>query len=79
MLEMPRDDISKSLDHANRGRYLIRVRAINPSGNTVDIVGYVTEVREDGGIRVLHGDPEHGLVHEFQPRSILGVERVHRA
>ena len=76
---MARDDIRKSLDLANRGRYLIRVRAINPSGNTVDIVGYVTEVREDGSIRVLHGDPEHGQVHEFPPRSILGVTRVHGA
>ena len=76
---MARDDIRKSLDLANRGRYLIRVRAINPSGNTVDIVGYVTEVRQDGGIRVLHGDAERGQVHEFPAQSILGVTRVHGA
>jgi hypothetical protein len=77
MKGMARDAIRKTLDLANRGRYLIRVRAVNPSGNTVDIVGYVTAIREDGGIRVCQGDPEHGQIHEFPPRSILGVERVH--
>jgi len=76
---MARDDIRKFLDEAHGGHYLIRVRAVNPSGLTVDITGYVTEVRRDGGIRFLHGDPEHGQVHEFPPTSILGVERVHGA
>lgn len=76
---MPRDAIRKTLDLANRGRYLIRVRAINPSGNTVAIVGLVTEIRQDGGIRVCEGDPESGQMHDFPPRSILGVERVHGA
>ncbi|MFI5403636.1 MAG: hypothetical protein ACHQ1G_11925 [Planctomycetota bacterium] len=76
---MARDTIRKALDLANRGRYVVRIRAINPSGNTVDVVGYVTEVKDDGGIRVLRGDPEHGQVHELEPRSILGVERVHGA
>ncbi|MCK6458584.1 MAG: hypothetical protein L6Q95_01660 [Planctomycetes bacterium] len=76
---MARNDIHRALEVAHDGRYLVRVRAVNPSGNTVDIAGYVTEVRKDGGIRVSVGDPERGLIHDFGPDRILGVERVHGA
>jgi len=76
---MALDEIRRILGQAHDGRHLVRVRAVNPSGNTVDIVGYVTAIREDGGIRVSSGDPLHGDVHDFPPRSILGVERVHGA
>jgi len=76
---MGTDDIPRILGQAHDGRYLVRVRAVNPSGNTVDIVGYVTAIRKDGGIRISTGDPLHGDVHDFPPRSILGVERVHGA
>jgi hypothetical protein len=72
-------DISRILVEARDGRYLVRVRAVNPSGNTVDIVGYVTAITGDGGIRLSHGDPHHGLVHDFPRSSILRVERVHGA
>lgn len=74
---MASDDIRRDLGQAHDGRYLVRVRAINRSGYTVDVVGYVTTMREDGGIRLHSGDPEGGLVHEFPPSGILGVERVH--
>ncbi|MHC4340836.1 MAG: hypothetical protein ACYSX0_11570 [Planctomycetota bacterium] len=74
---MALDDISRILGQAHDGRYLVKIRAVNPSGNTVDIVGYVTAIREDGSIRVSCGDPQHGDVHDIPPRSILGVERVH--
>lgn len=76
---MADDDIRRTLVEARDGRYLVSVRAVNASGNTVDIVGYVTAIGRDGGIRLSHGDPQHGLVHDFPPSSILGVERVHGA
>lgn len=76
---MALDEIRRILGQAHDGRHLVRVRAVNASGNTVDIVGYVTAFREDGGIRIRSGDPLHGDVHDFPPRSILGVERVHGA
>ena len=71
------DHIRSLLDQAHGGRYLVRVRAVNSTGNTVDIVGFVTAIREDGGIRLCEGDPERGQIHEFAPQRILGVERVH--
>ena len=76
---MARDEIGRILQQAHGGRYLVRIRAVNPSGNTVDIVGYVTAIKDDGDIKVCEGDPEHGLIHEFPARSILGVARVHGA
>jgi hypothetical protein len=77
MDSMETDVIRGFLAHAHGGHYLVRIRAVNPAGNTVDVVGYVTEVREDGGIRVSADDAERGHIHEFAPRDILGVERVH--
>jgi hypothetical protein len=74
---MVREDIRRALEVAHNGRYLVRVRAVNPSGNTVDISGYVTEVRRDGVVRVSAGDPEHGLNHDFGLDRILAVERMH--
>ena len=76
---MADDDDRRILVEARDGRHLVRVRAVNASGNTVDIVGYVTAIAGDGGIRLSHGDPQHGLVHDFSRWSILGVERVHGA
>lgn len=76
---MVRDEIRRALEVAHNGRYLVRVRTVNPSGNTVDIAGYVTEVRKDGSIRVSVGDPERGLVHDLGPDRILAVDRVHGA
>jgi hypothetical protein len=72
-------EILSILGQAHDGCHLVRVRAVKSSGNTVDIVGYVTAIREDGGIRVSSGDPLRGDVHDFPPRGILGVERVHGA
>lgn len=76
---MVRDDILRALQVAHNGRYLVRIRAVNASGNTIDVSGYVTELRGDGGIRVAADDPERGLSHDFGPDRILDVERVHRA
>jgi len=74
---MAPDGILSALEHAHHGRYLVRIRAVNRSGNTVDVVGYVTEIGTDGRIRVTGGDPRHGDVHDFLARHILGVARVH--
>jgi hypothetical protein len=76
---MVRNDICKALELARAGRYLVRLRAVNTSGNTVDIAGYVTEIRKDGGVRLSAGDPERGLTHDFTADRILDIERVHRA
>jgi hypothetical protein len=76
---MARDDIHRALELTHDGRYLVRVRAVNAAGNTVDVAGYVTEIRMDASIRVSEGDPERGQVHDFGARSILAVERVHGA
>jgi hypothetical protein len=75
---MTRDEVSRLLALAHRRGFSITLRAINESGNTVDIVGYVTEVRRDS-IRVCEGDPVGGHVHELAARSILRVERNHGA
>jgi hypothetical protein len=76
---MASERIRKALEMAHDGRYLVRVRAVNPSGNTVDIVGYVTEVRKDGVVCVSAGDAAHGLIHEFGRDRVLAVDRVHGA
>ncbi|HEX5136938.1 MAG TPA: hypothetical protein VFY93_08205 [Planctomycetota bacterium] len=73
------DDVSRFLGLANRRRHAIRLRAVNLSGNTVEMVGYVTEVRRDGGIRFCEGDAVGGQVHDFSARSVLRVERAHDA
>jgi len=74
-----RDEVCEFLDLAHRRGFAVTLRAINDSGNTVDIVGYVTEIREDGGVRIREGDPVGGQVHDFAARSVLRVERVHGA
>ena len=76
---MASEKIRKALEMAHDGRYLVRVRAVNPSGNTVDVAGYVTEVRKDGVVRVSAGDPARGLIHEFVQDRVLAVDRVHGA
>jgi len=53
------------------------VRAVNESGNTVEVVGLVTEVSRDGNVRLCHGDARRGQIHEFAPGRVLAVERVH--
>jgi hypothetical protein len=67
------------LEDAHRGLYLVRFRAVNPSGNTHERVGYVIGLRDDGRIRLREGDPVRGPVHEFDLEDILAVERVHGA
>jgi hypothetical protein len=76
---MALDDVGLALGHAHKGHYLVRVRAVNRSGNTVDIVGYVTAIRDDGRVRITGGDPEQGHAHDFQAERILAVERLHGA
>jgi hypothetical protein len=76
---MARDELRNVLEDAHRGLYLVRFRAVNPSGNTIDRVGYVIGLEGDGRIRFREGDPVRGPVHEFEPRDILAVERVHGA
>jgi len=76
---MMRDEFSRFLASAHRERFAVTLRAINESGNTVDIVGYVTEIRRDGGIRLCEGDPVSGQVHDVPARRILRVDRVHGA
>jgi len=71
------DALSRVLEQAHDGRYLVRIRGVNRSGNTVDVVGYVTALRSDGGIVVCEGDSQSGHVHEFSRERILGVERLH--
>jgi len=71
------DHIRSLLHHAHDGHYLVKIRAVNSAGNTVEVVGYVTEIRDDGCIRVCQGDAEHGPVHEFASQRILGIERTH--
>jgi len=76
---MMRDEFSRFLELAHRERFAVALRAINESGNTVELVGYVTEIRRDGGIRICEGDPVSGHVHDLPARCILRVDRAHGA
>jgi hypothetical protein len=76
--EVPQNDIRRILDHAHAHRYLVRIRAVNPSGYTVDIEGYVMALGE-GSVRVRQDDPQRGQVHDILFEGILDIDRVHDA
>ena len=76
---MARGEIIRDLNHAHAGRYLVRIRAVNPSGNTIDVEGYVMAITQDGAVRVRQDDPQRGRIHELPPERILDVQRVHGA
>jgi hypothetical protein len=74
---MAHGDIRRILNDAHAGRYLVRIRAVNRSGNTIDVEGYVMAITQEGAVRVRQDDPQRGRVHELPPERILSVERVH--
>jgi len=75
---VPQDDLPRYLAHAHAHRYLVRIRTVNPSGNTVDFEGYVMAVGK-GSVQVRQDDPQRGRIHEVPFDPILDFNRVHGA
>lgn len=72
-------EIREILDLAHRGQHAVCIRAVNRSGNTIDLVGFVMAIGGDGVVRLREGDPVAGLAHEFSERAVLRAQRVHGA